>query len=61
VGLFEGLEFFEELVELGVGHEFRIAGVVGGIGAAQKGAEFFDFGFGVAHREMIRGLDGRGL
>lgn len=39
---FEGFEFFEELVELGVGHDLGIARVVGGIGAAQEGAEFFD-------------------
>jgi len=31
---FEVFEFFEEMVELGIGHELWIARVVGGIGAA---------------------------
>ncbi len=43
VGLFEGLEFFEFLVEFGVGHEFLVACVVGGVGAGEEGAEVFDF------------------
>lgn len=51
----ECFEFFEEVVELGVGHDLGIAGVVGGVGAAEEGAEFFDSGFGVAHGSMIRG------
>ena len=59
VGLFEGLEFFEEAVEFGVGHEFLVACVVGGVGAGEEGAEVFDFCFSVAHMDMIRGICGR--
>jgi len=58
VGRFEGLEFFEFVVKLGVGHEFLIAGVVGGVGAGEEGAEDFDGLFGGGHDEMIRGFRG---